>query len=136
MGVIIVGISGHSSGTARVFGLLEWEVLGYTMMRQRSSNGQWGMGYIIQRGAALMCLLGWGNIVMGQGISTWDPVKTVCNMAYARGIVLGSKMFVDGGEIMDQQNYLDGTDKPYRNSNMFRWQSECPSILFGCPSLY
>ena len=105
------------------------EVLGYTMTRQRSVGyGRWGVGYIAQRAAVLVCLLGFGDTVMGQVSSEWDPVKTVCNMVVARGVVLGDKMYVDGGEIMDQQNYKDGIDKPYPNSNMARWQSECPIL--------
>ena len=82
-----------------------------------------------------MCLLGLGDIVMGQGSSAWNPVKTVCNMNFGRSTVLGDKLYVDGGEIMDQQNYLFGIDKPYYNSNMHRWQSESLSnqsfILFN-----
>ena len=68
-------------------------------------------------------------MVMGQGSSesSWDPVKTVCNFANARGIVVKNKLYLDGGVIMDQQNYLFGTDKPYYNSNMIRWQSKSSS---------
>ena len=112
------------------------EALGYKMRRQRSGYCRWGVGYIVQRGAALLYLLGLGDIVMGQGNgnSTWDPVKTVCNIAHARGVILGDKMYVDGGQIMDQQYYLFGIDKPCYNSAMDRWQSgfpskQCPHII-------
>ena len=113
------------------------KVLGYPMKGQRCSGGRWGLGYIVQRGrTALVCLLGFGDIIMGQASSeaTWDPVKTTCNMDLARGVVVGNKMYVDGGEIMDQQNYLFGIDQPYYESNMIRWQSELPSDL--CPILF
>ena len=73
---------------------------------------------------------------MGQGSSTWDPLKTVCNIALARGIILGDKMYVDGGVIMDQQNYKFGIDQPYYNSDLLRWPSKSLShrcsILFNC----
>lgn len=103
-------------------------VLGYIMSYQR-------FGYSRRVGGAVLVYLAvLGDIAMGQGQggSTWDPVKTVCNMNLGRSVVLGNKMYVDGGEIMDQQNYLFGIDKPYYNSNMIRWQSECPILLFDC----
>ena len=62
---------------------------------------------------------------MSQGTSTWDPVKTVCNINLARGVVLGDKMYVDGGDIMDEQYYQSGTDN---STEMTWWQSEFPSI--------
>ena len=64
---------------------------------------------------------------MGQGLIDWDPVKTTCNMALARGAVVGDKMYVDGGEFIDKIQYQNGVDEPYR-SDMLRWESECPSI--------
>lgn len=98
------------------------------MRLQQSGYGRSGVGNIVRRGAeVLVCLLGLGTIVIGQGSSSWDPVKTVCNLVFARGVVLGDKMYVDGGEVMDQDNYKLGVDKPYYNSNMYRWQSEFPS---------
>ena len=103
------------------------EALG-PMGHQRSGYGRWGIGYIV-----LVCLLGLGDIVMGQERSTWDPIKQVCNMALARGVVLGDKMYVDGGQIMDEMYYKFGVDKPSYSSGMTWWQSEsnqCP-ILFN-----
>lgn len=73
-----------------------------------------------------MFLLGLG-IVMGQDISTWDPVDTVCNIIQARGVVLEDKMYVDGGMVINQQYYLLGRDKPYNFSTLIPWQSEPPS---------
>jgi len=82
--------------------------------------------YILSASAAtlVVSLLGSANVVYGQGTTLWNPVKTTCNLRFGRGTVVEDKMFVDGGELMDKQNYLDGIDVPYRNSNMFRWQSE------------
>ena len=94
------------------------------MRRQKiTARGRWG-----RLTAALGCLLGFGNFVRSQGPSGWDPVKTTCNMVLARAVVVGSKMYVDGGEIIDEQNYQDGIDKPYRSSEFTQWQSECASI--------
>lgn len=47
-----------------------------------------------------------GIFVMGQGLSTPDPVKTTCNILFARGAVAGNKMYHDGGELMDEKYYL------------------------------
>ena len=111
-------------------------VLGYIMSPKKYGYGQWGVGYIVRQGAAFVCLLGFGDIVIGQGsgISTWDPVKTICNINLARGVIVGQMMYVDGGEIIDQQNYQFGIDKPYYYSNMFPWQSKSPSDQ--CPILF
>lgn len=99
----------------------------YTMGRQRISGGQWG-----QLSTALVFLLVLANL----GLSTWDPVERTCNMLLARGVVVGNKLYIDGGEITDQGNYKDGLDKPYPISTMTRWQSECPSTnLPECPFL-
>lgn len=100
------------------------EFLRYSMRHQQiSGSGRGG-----KLAAALVCLIGLGNVVMSQGLSTWDPVKTTCNLQLGRGVVVGDRMFFDGGEMMDQQEYKNGIDKPYRTSDMLRWQSECPSI--------
>lgn len=77
---------------------------------------------------ALVCLLGLGGVVKGQGKAMWDPVKTTCNMNLGQGVVMGKKMYIDGGETMDQWNYGDGIDKPNRVPGMARWQSRCLSI--------
>lgn len=97
-------------------------------MRHRQPDyGRWGVGYIVQQ----VFLLGLG-IVMGQDISTWDPVDTGCNIIQARGIDLGDRMYVDGGMIINQQYYLLGIDKPYNFWTMIPWQSEPPSDQ--CPT--
>ena len=97
------------------------EALGYIMRRQRPAYGRW-IGYII-------CLLGFGGNVVGQGSVSWDPVKTVCNILHPRGVIVENKMYVDGGEVIDRQNYYLGTDKPYYNTGMIRWQSRSPFQL-------
>ncbi|KAF8422747.1 hypothetical protein EV426DRAFT_165093 [Tirmania nivea] len=74
--------------------------------------------------ALVVSLLGSANVVYGQGTNLWNPVKTTCNLRFGRGTVVGDKMFVDGGEQMDQQNYQDGIEVPYRSSNVFRWQNK------------
>lgn len=103
------------------------EVSGYTMGCQQTSGcGRW------QLTTALVCLLGLGNIVTSQVLSVWDPVKTTCNMDLGRGVVVGNKMYIDGGEIVDQQYYKNGIDKPYPRGNLIHWQSEYPSIRPAC----
>ena len=67
-------------------------------------------------------------LVTSQGLSTWDPLRTTCNIGSGRAVVVGNKMYVDGGEIVDQSGYGDGIDKPYRSVDLPRWQSECSSI--------
>ena len=97
----------------------------------RFGYGRWGgVGYIVQ----WAFLLGLDDIVIGQGSSTWDPVNTVCSIVLAQGVVLGDKMYVDGGEILNQQYFLNGVDKPYFSSGMTRWQSG--SSFNWCPILF
>lgn len=81
----------------------------------------------------VVSLLGSANVVYGQSTTVWNPVKTTCNLRFGRGTVVGDKMFVDGGEQMDQQNYLDGINVPYRSSNVFRWQSESMFLYLPLP---
>ena len=97
----------------------------YTMeRRQAPGRGRWGQ--LIT--TLVVCLLGFGNIVTGQGLpSVWNPVDTVCNMALGRGVVVGNKMYVDGGEVTDQSSYKNGTDKLSRISDTPPWQSKCLS---------
>ena len=87
--------------------------------QQIPGYGRWG-----KLTTALVCLLGLGN----RGLSTWDPVERTCNIVKSRGVVVGNKLYLDGGEVIDQGNYKDGPDKPYPISGMARWQSECPPI--------
>ena len=98
--------------------------------QQKSCLGRWG-----QLTAELVCLLGLGNLVMGQSISQdlsgWDPTKSTCNMDWAQGVVLGNKMYLDGGELVDQNKFKYGTDQPFPKPTpayLTRWQSECPSV--------
>lgn len=91
--------------------------------QQTPGRSQWG-----RLTAALLCLSGLGSIVTGQVVSVWDPVMTTCNMDLARGVVVGNKMYIDGGEIIDEKYYKNGTDKPYPRAEMSFWQSECLSI--------
>jgi len=70
--------------------------------------------------ALIVSLLGWVGVV---GTTSWNPVGTTCNLRAGQGTVVGNKMFVAGGEQLDQQNYLNGTDKPYPRSDMVWWQS-------------
>jgi len=82
--------------------------------------------YVLSASTATLIasLLGSAGVVDGQATTLWNPVKTTCNLRFGRGTVVGDKLFFDGGEQMDEQNYLNGTNTPYSNSNMFRWQSE------------
>ena len=98
--------------------------LGFTMGHQQTSD----RSRRCQLTTALVCLLGLGNVVMGQGFSTWNPVKTTCNTALARGMVVGNTMYVDGGEFIDQYFYGD-IGKPSRMGGVTptRWQSKCCS---------
>lgn len=81
------------------------------------------MGYIVQWGVALVCLV--GNIVTAQITEpVWDPVKTVCNIRYAQSTIVGDMLYVDGGQIMDKRNYFRGVDEPYYDSGMTWWQSK------------
>lgn len=76
--------------------------------------------------AAVIVFLGLlGNVVEAQGTTLWNPVRTICNLRFGRATVVGDKMYLDGGEIMDQQNYLAGVDQPFQADQMFRWESEC-----------
>ena len=115
-------------GTACLFAVITG------MRHQRAGYGRWGVRYIFQR----VWLLGLWDIVMGQisstQDSTWDPVKTVCSIVLARGIVLGDKMYVDGGEIVDQQYFRFGIDMPVDSGNIMRWQSESP--FNQCPIFF
>lgn len=77
---------------------------------------------------ASLCLLGLGNVVMSQGKIEWDPVKTACNIRAARAMVVGNKMYLDGGEIIHQGQYKDTLDKPCRISDTVGWESKCHSI--------
>ena len=52
-----------------------------------------------------------------------DPVEAVCNIGLARSIVLGDRMYVDGGQIIDKTEY-DKIDEPIPNGSIQRWQSE------------
>ena len=98
------------------------EVVEYTMGNQQTPGcGRWG-----HLTAALVWLIGLGNVVMGQGLPTPDPVKTTCNILFARGVVAGNKMYLDGGELMDESFYDGGKDEPQFNQEKLRWQSECP----------
>jgi len=72
--------------------------------------------------ALIVRLLGSAGVVDGQDTTSWNPVKTTCNLRAGQGTVVGNKMFVDGGEQMDQQNYLNGADRPYF-WGMVWWQS-------------
>lgn len=95
---------------------------GYTMGIQRTSSRG-------QLTAALVCLLGLGNVVTSQSLQTfWDPVKTTCNMVFARAVVMKNTLYLDGGALVDQTYYRDGVDKPYNRNSMGQWQSECFSI--------
>ena len=90
-----------------------------------------GRGRCAQLTAALVCLLGLGNVVTSQGLATWDPMKSLrnaCSTNLAQVMVLGNKLYLDGGELFDEQEFKNGKDKPYRPSDMLRWQSECPSF--------
>ena len=78
--------------------------------------------------AASVCLLGLGNVVMSQGKIEWDPVKTACNIRAARAVVVGNKMYLDGGEIIHQGQYKDTLDKPWPISDTIAWESKCHSI--------
>ena len=110
-------------GIALVFGGIE--VFRWEMRYQQPGYGQWGAANTLHWGAALVCLLGLGGIIMGQSI--WDPVNDVCNIQLARAIVLGDKMYMDGGQIVDKQYYPD-LDKPTLGT-MNQWQSGSPSII-------
>ena len=95
------------------------EVSRYTMGRQQTSGyGRWELT------TALVCLLGLGNIVTGQVVSVWDPVKTTCSLDLGRAVVVGNKMYVDGGEIVDQRYFKNGINKPYPRGKLNHWQSE------------
>lgn len=98
------------------------------MGRQQISGSRWG-----QLATALGCLLGLGNL----GLSAWDPVERTCDMIGARAVVVGNKLYIDGGRIMDQDNYKDGLDQPYPISKMTHWQSESSSTepTYKCPML-
>ena len=93
-------------GFARVFTGVK--VLRCPMRRQWSGYDRWGVVYIVQR-AELVCLLGLGDIVLGQG-STWNPVTTACNIEIARGVILGDSMYLDGGVITHEQYFESGTE--------------------------
>lgn len=89
-------------------------------------------------GVALVCLLGLGDIVMGQ--QAWNPVHTICNLNSGRSSIVGNRMYIDGGQIVDQMYFKNGTDQPYDYSDLVSWSSEslsnqCP-ILFKKLSLY
>ena len=86
------------------------------MRHQQPGNGRWGVRNIIRQ----VCLLGLGGIVMGQGYKY--PVGDVCNIALARGLVLGDKMYVDGGRIIDKGQYLSEDDPAWFNTLKW-WQS-------------
>jgi len=73
--------------------------------------------------ALIVSLLGPAGVVDGQNTTSWNPVGTTCNLRFGQGTVVGNKMFVDGGQQLDQQNYLNGTDKPYLILNEFWRQS-------------
>lgn len=99
--------------------------------QQPGNNGRWGVRYIVRQA----CLLGLGGIVMGQGDKY--PVEDVCNIALARGIVLGDKMYVDGGRIIEKEQYNSSEDKPAYFGDLKWVQSEppsnqCPLSLIDC----
>ena len=73
--------------------------------------------------ALIVSLLGSPGVVNGQSTTFWSPVKTTCNLRFGQGTVVGNKMFVDGGEQVDQQNYLNEANKLHPRSDNFWWQS-------------
>ena len=121
--------SGEAAGFVLVFAaIIQVEVLTHIMRCQYSGYCQLG-GYIVRRGVVLVCLL--GNIVGGQITEpVWDPVKTVCNIRYAQSTIVGSKLYIDGGQILDKRNYFRGVDEPYYDSGMTWWQSKSFSNRF------
>jgi len=81
----------------------------------------------------IVSLLGLASVGDGQVTTLWNPVKTTCNLRFAQGTVVGDKMFVTGGEQIDQVMYLKGIDTPYPKSTMVRWQSEY--LIYICTVL-
>lgn len=77
----------------------------------------------------MVCLLGLGDIVLGQGGSTWNPVTTACNIEIARGVILGDSMYLDGGFITHEQ-YFESGIRLYNFTGVapWRWQSESSPI--------
>jgi len=73
--------------------------------------------------ATLIASLLDSGVVDGQGTTLWNPVKTTCNLRYGRGTLVGDKMFVDGGEQIDQYFYRGGIDIPLSVQNVALWQS-------------
>jgi len=72
--------------------------------------------------ATLIASLLDSGVVDGQGTTLWNPVKTTCNLRYGRGTLVGDKMFVDGGEQIDQF-YYGGIDIPLSMRKLATWQS-------------
>lgn len=105
------------------------EILRHIMKYQRSGYSRWGHMYFVRQGVVLVCLLELGNIVMGQyTLPGWDPVKTVCNILHASSTIVGGKLYVDGGELIDQEEYKYGPDNPYYWGDIVRWESKSPPI--------
>lgn len=98
-------------------------------MRRQQTPGR---GRYAQLTAALVCLLGLGNFVTSQqDISASDSqesLRRACGTNNAQVTVVGDKMYLDGGEIYDEQEFWLGKDKPFRITAMTPWQSECSSI--------
>ena len=93
-------------------------------MAQQTSKGNLRQKtkYVLSMATAalIVSLLGSAGVVDGQNTTSWNPVKTTCNLRAGQGTVVGNKMFVDGREQMDQQYYRNGTGS---RSAMAWWQS-------------
>jgi len=106
------------------------------MARQASKgNLWWKTKYVLPAlTATLIASLLDSGVVDGQGTTLWNPVKTTCNLRYGRGTLVGDKMFVDGGEQVDQQFYRRGTDIPLSVKTVATWQSGYLIYICTVPS--
>lgn len=105
------------------------KILRYMMKCRRPGYSQWGHMCFVRWGVVLVRLLELGNIVMSQYTEPgWDPVTTVCNIVHASSTIVGERLYVDGGELIDQGEYKYGPENPYHWRGLVRWESKSPPI--------
>ncbi|KAF8464445.1 hypothetical protein BDZ91DRAFT_729867 [Kalaharituber pfeilii] len=100
-----------------------------TGARRRQIGGGMTISRWLSSAAVLVgCIMGAGTMVKAQGSADdgWDPLYETCQLAHARGTVIGDKMFVDGGEMTDVLYWTANQltpDDPLLDSNLRRWQN-------------